>query len=360
MPFQGPDGQQLFFRISPEYVHLGTVVRADSHELPDIRRRSQLAKQALSPLRKKAFCNPCLTAAEKRDLLVQRVFAKFLHGAGLWRLSTTHELDAASEPLRSIQRGSVRALTGVSSQGLSSDQVAALLDVATSEELLADARMRSALELIRVQASVMWEALVADGVWLRLVGNDFAEAIRLAEEALPAPPAHEPAAVFHFLHSHAKRLTSLAKRYLRSCREGRRDLAKATLATVALPSVAGVIRIADEPTAGFDDGILCTLCGKSFSCQRTCSVHMARHHGLHTCATKVTFGTRCEVCRQEFWTSLRLQQHLRKSKVCLSVYWHSDLEGSGTGQGGDRRDHCWQPAVRVEGSQPFWAIQRPV
>ena len=357
--FDGPDGRRLLIRIAPEYVHLGTLVRADSHELPDIRRRAHLARQALAPLRKKAFCNPCLTASEKRDLLVQRVFAKYLHGAGLWRLQSVHEKEAASEPLRSIQRGTVRALTGISSQGLSSEQVAALLDVATSEEMLADARMRSALELVRVRASAMWDTLVTDGVWLRLVGGDFADAIRRVGDDLPVPESMAPSVSLQFLQAHTRRLTLLAKRYLKSCRAGRLRLAKDTLADVSTRPPDPVIQIGDEPTTAYDDGFMCTLCGRSFPCQRACSVHMARRHGMYTCATNVTFGSRREVCRQEFWTSFRLQQHLRKNRRCLSVYWHSDLEGSGTGQG-DRRDHSWQPATIVEGPQPFWATRRPV
>ena len=359
VPFRGPDGQTLFVRLAPEYVHLGSVVRADLHELPDIKRRSALAKQTFAPLRKRILCNSYLTRPEKTDLLVQRVFAKFLHGSGLWRLATLHEKEAASEPLRSIQRSCVRCFTGLSCQGMSSDEVAAVLDVNTAEELLASERMRAALEVSRVRANDMWDALVQDGVWLHLVKHDFVSAIGPERPDLALDPAATPAAVLSFLRQHPQALRSVCRHFARNRRRSREVLVPAAIA--AAQARAGTVRVPDGPDTAVthDDGYMCLQCGKTFPDSRTCAVHLARHHQVPTLATSVCFGTRCEVCMQEFWTQSRLQQHLRKARRCLQVYSHSDLDGSGTGPDVDRRSHCWQPATRVEGPQPFWATQRP-
>ena len=362
VPFTGPEGQELFVRIAPEYVHLGSIVRADLHELPDIKRRAPLARQALAPLRQRVFGNSFLTRQEKTDLLTQRVFAKYLHGAGLWRLGTAHEKDAASEPLRSIQRSCVRSFAGISSQGMSSDEVAAVLDVATAEELLSAERMPAALEVSRVGAHDMWDALVQDGVWLNLVRKDFADAVGPGPPELLLSPSAPPATVLAFLRAHSQALRGVCRSFTRKRRQGRECLVAGAIS--AAKARAGVIRIPDAPEtqASFDDSFMCLRlrCGKTFPDSQTCSVHLARHHQVPTLATSVCFGSRCEVCMQEFWTQSRLQQHLRKTRWCLHVYNQGDLEGTGTAPDVDRRNHVWQPAVRVEGPQPFWASQRPV
>ena len=112
--FTDCQGDRRFVRIVTAYTHLGTVLRADGHEIPNIRHRAGLMRKTLGPLRSKIFSNPFVTAAEKRLLFEQRVLPKFLYGAGLWRLSTMHEEQAALEPIRMAMRGSFRALTGFS------------------------------------------------------------------------------------------------------------------------------------------------------------------------------------------------------------------------------------------------------
>ena len=93
-------------------------------------------RKTLGPLRSKVFSNPFVTAAGKRLLFEQRVLPKFLYGAGLWRLSTLHEEQAALEPVRMAMRGSFRALTGYSCKALSAKEIAAVLDLPTAQKAL--------------------------------------------------------------------------------------------------------------------------------------------------------------------------------------------------------------------------------
>ena len=353
--FMGPDGLPHVVRISQDYVHLGTLVRSDLHEIPNIKRRAALARKALVPLRRRIFCNDYTTPEEKRELLVQRVFAKFLHGSGLWRLGTAHEQDAASEPIRSAQRSCVKAFTGVSSQGLDSSEVAALLDVPTAEKLLSAERLRTSLEVIRIKAAHMWEAIVRDGVWLAQVHQDLLQASRVTKLSLPIPQLATPAQVRDFLYEHASTLRGIGNAYLRSCRHLRKPLASSARSKAIALGVPEH-RLQDTHPV-FDDGHLCMQCGRTFATARVCAVHLARHHSIPTRSTQVCYGTRCEVCLQEFWTSFRLQQHLEKSSRCLETYWHGDVAGTGHVASEDRREHSARPAVVTPGPKPFWAIQ---
>ena len=224
-----------FVRIVTANTHLGTVLRADGHEIPNIRHRAGLMRRTLGPLRSKIFSNPFVTAAEKRLLFEQRVLPKFLYGAGLWRLSTMHEEQAALEPIRMAMRGSFRALTGYSCQALSAKEIAAVLDLPTAEEFLATERIRTVREVAQVHAESAWTAFCQDGHWLTQVGVDLSVALRLLDSTLVLPLPSPPAAVLAFVRRHCSSLRWTGRHYLRRCRATRAELRCRVLASLVSP-----------------------------------------------------------------------------------------------------------------------------
>ena len=150
-------------RIVPRYAHLGSIVCGDARELPNIQHRASLAWKIFRPLRRKVFTNPFLHRAEKLLLLQQRVFSRFLHGSGLWRLATLQEKSVALEPLSSWIRGSLRALTGITAQELSTAQVAAILGPPLPEELLHVERARALCEVSAIHSPQHWRGILHDG-----------------------------------------------------------------------------------------------------------------------------------------------------------------------------------------------------
>ena len=243
-------------------------------------------------------------------------------------------------------------------KGLNSDQIAAALDVPTSEELLVAEAMRTAREVSRVHAQDMWDALIKEGVWLSQARAAFLVACTFLQNGICLPDDACPRLFLQFLRTNAASLKTVATSFLHRRRASREKLGAPVLATnpAACPEV---ITVRDEDPVAYDDGYMCMICGKTFATERTCAIHLARHHGISTASTQVCFGTRCEVCLQEFRTFFRLQQHLKKSQKCLRSYLHNDLEGEPAGTSEDRRSHSWQPAVRTPGPQPFWATQCP-
>ena len=353
--FTDCQGDRRFVRIVTAYTHLGTVLRADGHEIPNIRHRAGLMRRTLGPLRSKVFSNPFVTAAEKRLLFEQRVLPKFLYGAGLWRLSTMHEEQAALEPIRMAMRGSFRALTGYSCQALSAKEIAAVLDLPTAEDFLATKRIRTVREVAQVHAESAWTAFCQDGHWLTQVGVDLSVALRLLDSTLVLPLPSPPAAVLAFVRRHCSSLRWTGRHYLRRCRATQAELRCRVLASLVSPPspVDAPILVSDEDTAGL--GVPCHLCNKLLPCRRTLAVHLARRHGVDAAATQVAHGTRCEVCGMEFWATDRLRVHLRKSRSCLLVYDHGDQERNPETEVLDRLVHASRPAVRTAGPRPWWA-----
>ena len=65
---------------------------------------------------------------------MSRIIPCFLHGSGLWRLVTRHEVDAALGPLNSVFRQCIRPLTGHCAKLLTQEEVLATLDLPSVEE----------------------------------------------------------------------------------------------------------------------------------------------------------------------------------------------------------------------------------
>ena len=166
IPFLMPDGTQNHIRIVPGYVHLGNFIQGDLHELPCIQHRAQLMRSLFEPLRKKLLSSQFLSVGEKTRLLSERVFPRFLHGAGLWRLATRHEQEAFHSALASVVRASLRPILGLTCQGLDATEACAALGVPTSAELLTAARARAWCEVAGEGDVYTWQSLVRDGVWM--------------------------------------------------------------------------------------------------------------------------------------------------------------------------------------------------
>ena len=59
---------------------------------------------------------------------------------------------------------------------------------------------------------------------------------------------------------------------------------------------------------------VCSMCSKTFSTVQGLNAHRWRQHGCISNERKYVYSGVCECCRKCFWTSQRLQQHLRYSK----------------------------------------------
>ncbi|CAE7516044.1 Large2 [Symbiodinium sp. KB8] len=308
----------LHLRLVPTYVHLGTVVSHNLSEEPNLQHRAHLLKQLFQPLRRRLLYNDDLTKQEKIRLLEERVFPKFLFGAGFWTPRNTREHDMALDPLRCAMRQAFRPITGVSSTGYCNQEVAAALGLPTADDCLAHARATTLLHLLKTGSREVWHGLLADGLWYQLSW----EALRtVLGEAWPvalcttAPPP--PEQLQSLLPNHCDKL---CRNYLRKCKQNH--------ASVALQPRCAEASEVPAITRTLHSGLThtCGVCGLSFLNARRLAVHKARKHQQRAKGIQLAWGTRCERCGTEFWNTSRLAQHLQHSATCQSVYDHSDTQ----------------------------------
>ena len=352
-------GRTLHVRVVESYCHLGTILSADCHEYPNLQHRRELLQQIWQPVKRRIFTNPYVTPSEKKRLLQERVFSRYLHGAGLWRLATVHERDAALEPLTMIIRGALRPILGISQQGYTVEHAAAMLDLPTPAELLTTERARALVEASGIQETAVWEAAASDGVWLAQAREALMATLRPGEDnglrdRLQAHCVHD---LLRAIRTHKPHLQRLVRAYPRRQVQKRASYGEG-LRQAHSPEVT-YVPIAQAGVPGqSDDGWMCARCGASYATARLLALHQWHKHRQRSEAAQVCFGTRCEVCCVEFWDSSRLQQHLKQQGRCRTVYANSDLDVPARPPAAKHR-HGWRPAATVAGPQPFWALLTP-
>ena len=348
--FDTPAGMEQHLRLVPTYVHLGTVVSHNLSEEPNLSHRAQLLQQIFQPLRRRILYNSDLTKAEKVRLLEERIFPRFLFGAGLWTPRNSREHELAVDPLHRAMRQAFRPILGISSTGFSNQEVAAALGLPTAEDRLIQARASTLLHMLHTGSTEAWRGLMMDGQWYQLAWSALR---KVAEEEWPValctanPPS--PHTLLPLLPANCSRL---CKNYLRVCKR-------------RLPSVTLVPRCADaceapaviqtaHPALAFP----CEICGLSFLDARRLAVHRARKHKQRAAGFQLAWGTRCERCCTEFWHVSRLAQHLQHTAVCRRVYEHADMQPA-IAEAPGKVPLAWQPAVKTAGPLPFWAQLNP-
>ena len=345
------DGTLDSIRLVSEYTHLGTVLRSDLSEIPNIRSRERLMQGIFRPVRAKLLANDFLTPLEKSHLLRERVFSRYLFGSGLWRLSTLHEVKAAEEPLAKVLRSSMRPVAGLSSRGLTIQQCAAALHLPTPKEMLDVERARTACELAANSPNFVWLALIRDQVWANAVQSAIAEIMHATGNAWHPPS--QSSQLYHAICAASSDICRACRAYLRKQVESRPpfDHVHESTRHITVDSSDEEIVLADlwRPYTCF--------CGAAFPNKRQLAVHTSRMHKQFAPLTQACWGTGCERCNVEYWSWERLRGHLRKSPLCYAVYEASDIVGARP----PKKGHCadpegaWRPPLRTEGPRPWWA-----
>ena len=359
--FRTLEGRTEHVRLIREYTHLGSVIRHDLSEIPNIRRREAAMFAMYKPIRAKLLVgNSFLTVPERVHLLRERVFSRYLFGSGLWRLATQHEVKAAEDPLTKVVRGSLKAITGISSRGLTTLQCAAIQGLPMPHECLIVERARTACELAAAAPVFVWHALLADGVWISAALNAVQE---VAQASAIAWDANLPASAFQSAVAAMQVPIRQACRNFLRLRISARPAAEYMPADGTSPRLPICVVASDSESEAISKLVRphACHCGATFLTARLLAVHKARMHRIAAPLTGACFGTRCERCGIEYWDWHRLRGHLRKSPQCYATYAESDLEGARPTNKGRSGDPCgaWCPPARTEGPAPFWATLAP-
>ena len=122
-----PTGESADIHITPTYVHLGASVTWNGSPIPDIQRRAGMAWEAVPGVRRHILANPGLRWTEKMHMYSSLILGRFLHGAGLWVLTTKDRFRAYSAAYMGFLRKACWPVLGCSSQSLTDEQVCAAL-----------------------------------------------------------------------------------------------------------------------------------------------------------------------------------------------------------------------------------------
>ena len=99
----------------------------------------------------------------------------------------------------------------------------------------------------------------------------------------------------------------------------------------------------------------CDKCDQCFKGPAQLAVHKAKKHGERAMQTHA-WGTACEICRRQYWSTARLREHFRRSPGCAFAYQQAEIDaGAPTEQIANRST----PPTALIGPSPWWATLRP-
>ena len=275
------------------------------------------------PIRNKLLSCPDLTPSEKTHLLRERVLPRFHHQAGIWRLASRPEQLAALEPVRKLYRSAFRPITGLSSRGYCNEDIAAVLGLPTAEEFLDVERCRAIQEFAREGCDFVWATCAEDKVWLDSCLQSLDKVLRCSGELSITGLSYQDSTLRSFLLEHSALVKSACQAFLRHCVKARQSRGTTLLAS-PLP-------VREHAVVVSDSGADCTLeelvtrfhcrsCHASFDTPHKLAVHVSRKHRQFSDHVRVATGTVCEICRKQYWSLYRPQQHFKKSPRCLAAY----------------------------------------
>ena len=116
------------------------------------------------------------------------------------------------------------------------------------------------------------------------------------------------------------------RRYSQLCVQSRRDLVEAALRKARAHAQAdkgGFLFVKVSCDRLSRCSLHCRCCALTFDTAAALGAHLAKIHAQAAPAA-YGFGTACESCRKQFWSTARLREHLRRARRCARVYVEAD------------------------------------
>ena len=360
IPVVLPDATTQSLRCVDDYVHLGNLRGFQAAFASDVKRRGQLARDVYRPFQRRILCNTHLSLRERQNLLAGMILAKFMHGAGTWAIREGQNSSIFSKTYMSFLRGSVRPLHGVPCRRLNEAQICALTGALTPGEALAVQRVRLLSQLSLKADSYLKHCLALETTWLQAVATD----LRCIADVLDCSAIRtylaEACCTVTWVERWPfdKRATAnMLRKFRRACLARRDDLIPAALAKARAHdqvSVNGLVFITLKAGTPALLSFKCNDCGRAFSGAARLAVHRAKKHAVRALATEA-WGTACEICRRQYWSTDRLKEHFRRSPSCAFAYQQAEI---GTLPRLQMAPNA-TPPVPLVGPSPWWATLRP-
>ena len=354
-----PGAAPCQLRCVGEYTHLGTVRTHNASCEAAVCRREQLTRAIYQPFKRRILSNDALTCRERQEMFKAMVLAKFLHGVGTFELGSRQALELFSRKYMGLVRGAVRPIYKVPCRRLNDAQVCALLDVCTPQEALDIATVRTWAYVV-TKGDAYLRACVHGAEWLKALGPAMSRVAAGTGNAQLAAIAQNWTADrgvdlgFPFSVVQARHLLRTFRRH---CVMSRRDLVDAALRKARAHQAAADAGLAyyhvERRCTPKLRNHVCPECALAFDTAAALGSHRAKIHA-QAAASAHGFGTACEACRRQFWSTDRLREHLRKATRCSRVYVEADWTP------GNAREVLAAPTVPpvpLVGPAPWWSVQ---
>ena len=260
-----------------------------------------------------------------------------------------------------LVRSVVRPLYGVPCRRLTDDQVCSLLAVVTPREA-ADIAVVRTWACVAKRGDDYLHGCLHGSQWEKEAWQAVARVAKVAgDPALSAFAQHQdqPAGLQGFPLSprHAR---NVLRHFRRACVLGRASLCESALKS---SQKARAHDTADQKGLVYmrvecdrlhrASHFRCRHCALVFDSGAALGSHLSKVHS-HAAPAAFGFGTACEVCRKQFWSTGRLREHLRKARRCSRVYAEADWTPS---QPAEILASQQVPVTALVGPAPWWALQ---
>ena len=343
------EGCTVQVHLTGQYVHLGAAADASGRDTPDISRRRDLARQLsrdIAPLLR----NPHLLEAEKTGMLLSMPLARLRHGAGFWGLGTAQDRSLYYGAYAEVFRRPFRAICGFSSHGLPDAAIYDCLGVLTAQQAHQADVIRHAGWLLADGSPVLKALWFQDGPWVQTVRAALSECSQLlADDDVQ----------WNTLHDSPELAKAWTRRFTHRCRSNQQAIkadVRPRWERFAREQAQGVLYVHVNKGHVFPVDHMCPECGVTCASSAALGSHRRKVHGVRARATDVAIGTRCDVCHTEYWSTMRLRDHLRRSEACLRVWEAADRDAEGTVIATPTN---WLPATTAYGPHPWWSLLRP-
>ena len=320
------DGNPIL-RCVPSYEHLGTMYTADGAIASELQHRMNKAKNAHHQVRKPILANKHIPSHIRLKLLEGLILPVMFHGSGNWPLLSQRQLTR----LHGVYMKWIRAIVGNgcwTTDMMSDQQVLLLWRLPSIPLRLAKMRLLFAFHFIQACPAAIVEAVTASAEhsasWIPALRQALQWMRTMAPELIAWDPSHAPlSAIMDWLHAHRDDGPRLVRRLFHRALSQGYVVGKAVQHHWRLRACfLGVERIPSRhpPVA---DVILqhyeCRLCMKTFSTLHQLQVHQWLAHEQVSDERSFMHNTTCDACHVCFWSSQRLQQHLRYPKALVRL-----------------------------------------
>ena len=335
-----------------KYVHLGALLDSSSDDAGAMRYRASLMREMIGPMQK--LCrNQHLPEHTKRQLLCSMPLARLRHGSGFWRTTQTLSRQLYGRIYAEAPRRLLRPITGLSTHGLTDEDVYTVLQIASADEMRHADLVRQLGWLLAEPDRRLHSLWMADSTWT----SDVTTALK----AVVGWQGINVMQAWQLIEGQPPLAGIWARRYLKRCvkdKAAKSEMKRPQFMAMQKLREAGFIFCRRPAQPAKDPAHTCDFCSLAFSTAAARASHCQKVHAVAAPSAVAALGTACQVCRVQFWTTARLKQHMRQSTRCRTVVLAADLQADNADcTTGDTK--AWLPATKLIGPQPWWACLTP-